>query len=234
MKFNASKDLDKYSQDQVGYFSLKDDGDSCRVRILYESLDDVEGYCVHRVKDKYGNQRYVNCIRNYEDAMDVCPCCSSPNIDDRKTVTKFWIPLYKVDEGEAVLWDRGKAMYKQLATLMVEKGGAPFCGHVFTIERHGKAGSMDTNYELIDEGVDETVLDDILEEIDSIPTPEGTLLLDLDYDKMKNFVETRSFNPTSANKENSEEDDMEIPIRRRERPSSDDIPRRRGTTRPDV
>ena len=230
MKFNAKNDLEKYAPDQTGYFSLKDDGDSCRVRFLYESLDDVEGYCVHRVKDKYGNFKYVNCIRDYNDPLDVCPCCSSTEDADRKTITKFWIPLYKVDEHEAVLWDRGKAFYKQLATLMVEKGGAPFCGHVFTIERHGKAGDMETSYELIDEGVDETVLDDILEEIENIPTPEGSLLMDFDYDTMKKVIETRSFKPTSET-DNIPED---IPIRRRERSTTDDIPRRRGIQRPDT
>ena len=229
MKFNAKNDLDKYAPEQAGYFSLKDDGDSCRVRFLYESLDDVEGYCVHRVKDKYNNFKYVNCLRDYNDPLDACPCCSSPNMDDRKTVTKFWIPLYKVDEQEAVLWDRGKAMYKQLSTLMVEKGGAPFCSHVFTVERHGAAGSMDTSYELLDEGCDETLLDDILEEIEAIPQPEGTLLLDLSYDEMKSFVNTRSFNPSSDS-----EPSEEIPIRRRERTESNEIPRRRGTQRPDV
>ena len=226
MKFNANRDFDNYSPDLAGYFSLKNDGDTARVRFLYEDLNDVEGYCVHRVKDKTGRFHYVDCIRGYSDPLDQCPFCSSPNMEDRKTQAKLWVPLYKVDEGKAVLWDRGKSFYKQLSAIMVEKGGSPFCSHVFTIERHGAAGDFDTTYELVDDGEDETVLDDILAEIETIPTPEGTIVLQKSFEEMQNFVQTRTFNKEDA----SEEDDM--PIRRRE--ASNEIPRRRGTTRPDV
>lgn len=226
MKFNANRDFDNYSPDQAGYFSLKNDGDSCRVRFLYENLDDVEGYCVHRVKDKTGRYHYVDCIRSYSDPLEQCPFCSSEIQEDKKTYAKLWVPLYKVEDGKAVLWDRGKSFYKQLSSIMVEKGGSPFCSHVFTIERHGKSGDMDTTYEIIDEGEDETLLDDILAEIEEIPTPEGTIVLQKSYDEMKEFVKRRTFNT----EEESEEEEM--PIRRRGADS--DIPRRRGTSRPDV
>jgi len=222
MKFNAQQDLQNYSNESSGYFSLKNDGDTCRVRFMYNSLDDVEGYCVHRVKDKYGNYRSVDCLREYGDPLETCPCCSSPNMADRKTITKFYIPMYKVDDEEAVIWDRGKKMYKQLSTLMVEKG-SPFCSNTFIIERNGAAGDENTTYEIIHDGTDDTTLEDLLEEVD-MPTPENGMLLKLTFDEMKNFVENRTFNPSSDTENDG--------VRRRDR--SEDVPRRRGTTRPDI
>ena len=64
-------------------------------------------------------------------------------------------------------------------------------------------------------------------EIEEIPTPEGTIVLQKSYDEMKEFVTRRTFNT----EEESEEEEM--PIRRRG-VDSDSIPRRRGTYRPDV
>jgi hypothetical protein len=70
-------DAEKYGgQGGGGYFSLKDDGDTARVRFLYDSIEDVEGYCVHEVEigDK---KKYVNCLREYGDPVDKCPFCEA-------------------------------------------------------------------------------------------------------------------------------------------------------------
>ena len=225
MKFNASAEIDNYSPETGGYFTLKNDGDSCRVRVLYESLNDVDGHCVHKVNLKVGGFKYVDCLREYSDPLDMCPLCSSKNEEDRKLITKIWVPLYKVDSGEAVLWERGKAFCKNvLYPLMVEKG-EPFCGHTFTIERHGAAGDTNTTYEFIDNGVDDTVLDDF----DEIPDPVGNLIVQKTYEELEKFIQTRSF-------DDSNDDIPDIPIRKRG--SSDNNngsrPTRMGTTRPNI
>ena len=230
MKFNAQKDLENYSYEGVGYLSLKNNGDKCTVRFMYNSLDDVEGYCVHRIKDQSGRTHSVDCIREYGDPLDMCPCCSSANFDDRKTFTKFYIPIYKVDSDEIVLWERGKSFYKQLSTLMVEKG-SPFCSNTFTIERCGEAGDKDTTYEVIYEDTDNTTIEDLLEmaDVEDIPSPEGTMVKKLTAEEMETLVSTRSFGTPSTD---SEQQNDEREVRRRDR--SDNIPRRRGTTRPDI
>lgn len=225
MKFNANTEIDNYSPDQAGYFSLKNDGDSCRVRVLYENINNVEGHCVHKVNLKNDGFRYVDCLREYSDPLDACPLCSSKVEADRKLITKIWVPLYKVDSGESVLWERGKQFWKNvLYPIMVEKG-EPFCGHTFTIERHGAANDMNTTYEFIDDGVDDTVLDDF----DEIPNPVGTIILQKTFEELEKFTETRSFDEADS------DDIPDIPIRRRGTTTeSDDAPRRRGTTRPNI
>jgi hypothetical protein len=187
MKFSMD-DFDNYSKDSVGFFSLKNDGDSCRVRILYESTNDIEGDAVHKVRNKDGIYVNVSCLRSYNDPACNCPLCSSPNFDDRKIHSKIWVPLQKVDTGELVLWERGKAFYKDtLLPMMIEKG-KPFCGNVFTVERHGAAGDVYTKYEVVWEGFDDTVLDDF----EDIPKSD-LVILNKTFEELEKFVKTRTF-----------------------------------------
>ena len=220
MKFSMD-DLDKYSPEKKGdYFVLKNDGDSAQVRILYENINDVEGHCVHKVKQKNGFFNYVECLRNYEDPIDCCPLCASKQNGDSKLYSKIWVPLYLTEDSKVVLWERGKSFWKdQLYPLMVEKG-EPFCGHVFTIERHGEAGDMETTYELIDEGCDDIRLDDF----DEIPNPVGTIILEKTFEELENFVKTRSF-------EEESNEVPDLPIRRRST-NGENVPRR--GTRPNI
>jgi hypothetical protein len=193
MKFSM-EEFDSYSPELTGYFSLKNDGDTCRVRFMYESMNDLEGHCVHKVNLRNGGFRFVDCLRSYDEPAENCPLCSSPNTDDRKLQSKIWVPIYKVETGEAVLWERGKSFYKNtLYPLMVEKG-KPFCGNIFTIERHGAAGDMSTTYEVVFESFDDTVLDDF----DEIPNPADNIILSKTYEELEKFVKTRTFDDDSS------------------------------------
>lgn len=224
MKFTMDE-IEKYSPDtKAGYFSLKNDGDTAKVVFLYNSINDVEGHCVHKVKLKNGFHTYVECLRNYEDPIECCPLCASKVEGDSKLMTKLWIPMYVVantpdEEDRAVLWERGKNFWKdQLYPLMVEKG-EPFCSNWFLIERHGEAGDIETTYEITHTGSNSITLDNF----DEIPTPIGTIIQEKTFEELENFVKTRSFDPA----------DIDIPVRR-ERRDPGDIPVRRGTTRPNI
>ena len=49
--FKANEDMDHYGgQGSAGFFSLKDDKDTARVRFMYSGIEDVQGYAVHEVK----------------------------------------------------------------------------------------------------------------------------------------------------------------------------------------
>ena len=75
-RFNA-KDVDNYGgSGGGGYFSLVNDKDVARVRFMYESAEDVEGYAVHEVMID-GRKRYVNCIREYNE-----PLVPAPSLDE--------------------------------------------------------------------------------------------------------------------------------------------------------
>ena len=70
-------DADNYgSSSNSNFFQLKEDGEKAKVRIMYRGASDIEGVAVHEVQlgDK---KRYVNCLRNYTDPIDMCPLCKA-------------------------------------------------------------------------------------------------------------------------------------------------------------
>ena len=71
------EEAENYGRSNSGsFFQLKNDKDTARVRFLYGTMDDVQGYAVHRVKVG-DSERYVNCLRKYSDPIDMCPFCAA-------------------------------------------------------------------------------------------------------------------------------------------------------------
>ena len=68
-RFNVNE-ADNYGQAGRGtFFSLRDDKDTAHVRMLYRSIDDIEGYAVHQIETADGKKRYVNCLHNSNDPI---------------------------------------------------------------------------------------------------------------------------------------------------------------------
>ena len=88
--FNMNE-ADNYGAQSGSFFTLKDDKDVAQVRFLYNSVDDVQGYAVHRVQvgDK---ERYVNCLRAYNEPLDKCPFCEA----QLKVVHRLFIKLFNI------------------------------------------------------------------------------------------------------------------------------------------
>lgn len=182
-----------------GFFSLKNDKDTARVRFLLDNAKDLDNitYAVHKVKidDK---DRYVSCLRNYSDPIDQCPLCASGN----KVQLRFFIPLYNDDVQDVQVWDRGKNFANKLSSLMSRYGEkTPLVSHLFDIERVGKAGDMKTTYETYEVEEDGTMLEDLPE----APEILGGIVLDKTADELNYFLDEGEFPP--------EED--EAPVRRR-------------------
>ena len=181
-RFNAS-DADKYGgQGGGGYFSLKKDKDVASVRFLYDSIDDVEGLSVHEIKlgDK---KRYVNCLREYNDPVNVCPFCKS----GKYTTAKLFIPVYDIDNDKLLIWERGKKFFQQLSGLMSRYPN--FVSHTFEVERHGASGDTSTTYGIYETGQDDTTLDDMPE----VPNIVGSIVLDKSAEEMEYFLDNGDF-----------------------------------------
>ncbi len=201
-RFNAN-DVDKYGgQGGAGYFSLKNDKDVARVRFMYDSIDDVEGYAVHQVEvgDK---KRYVNCLRSYNDPIDNCPFCREKKFQS----AKLFIPVYNVDEDRVQIWERGKKFFSKISSICARY--PHLVSHTFEIERNGKPGSTQTTYEIYETGQDDTTLEDLPE----VPNIVGGIVLDKSAEDMEYYIQEGQFPPT-------DEDDM--PIRRRS--TNDEVP----------
>ena len=213
-RFNTET-ADKYGgQGGAGYFSLKNDKDVARVRFMYNSIDDVEGYAVHQVEID-GKKRWVNCLREYNQPIDTCPFCR----EKKFTSAKLFIPLYNIDEDRVQVWERGKKFISKISSVCARYPNV--VSHVFEIERNGKAHETTTTYEIYEVDRDDTTLDDLPE----ASSPLGTIVLDKSADDMEFFLDNGYFPP----------DGDDVPVRRRSSSESDDKPPfdedRRGSRR---
>ena len=175
-----------------GDFSLKDDGDTARVRFMYNDINDVEGYAVHEVEID-GKKRYVNCLREYNSPIDDCPFCR----ERKRQVAKIFVPIYNVDTDRVQVWERGKKFISEISGLIARYSSAdtPFCSQVFEIERQGKKGSTSTQYGKYPvDRPDGTTLDDLPE----LPNILGGLVLDKSAEDMEYFLEEGYFPPEES------------------------------------
>ena len=201
----------------TGFFSLRNDKDVARVRIMYNSAEDVTGYAVHEVKinDK---KRYVNCLREYNEPLSKCPFCEARMYQ----TAKLFIPLYNIDEDRVQIWERGKKFFGKLSSVCARYASKePLVSHVFEIERNGKPKETSTTYEIYDIEKDGTTLEDLPE----IPDPIGSVILDKSADDMNYYLESGEFPP---------EDDSAHVRRRSRREEKDEVPfeeNRRGSGR---
>ena len=217
--------MDKYGgQGGTGYFSLKNDMDVATVRFLYDTVEDVEGYAVHEVEID-GKKRYVNCLREYNQPIDDCPFCRAKKYQ----VAKLFIPLYNEDEGKVQVWERGKKFFSKLSGVLSRCRADSLVQQKFEIERHGKAGDQQTQYEIFEtkEGPDDASLEDFEE-----PVIMGRLILDKSADDMEFYLENKYFPPedevptrrsesSRRNTRRDEEEEEEMPRRRTRRTPSD-------------
>ena len=230
-RFKADE-VDRYGgQGGGGYFSLKNDKDVAQVRFLYNGIDDVEGLSVHRVEVD-GKNRYVNCLREYNDPVDVCPFCR----EKMYTTAKLFIPVYNIEEDKVQVWERGKQFFSQMSSLCSRFSGGKkgdLVSTIFEIERNGKPKDTNTTYMVYDVEQDDTTLADLPE----APKIVGGVVLDKTAEDMEYFLEAGEFPPAD-----------EQPVRRRaerkergneseertERRATRRTPARRGNNEEDV
>lgn len=179
-----------------GFFSLPNDNDMKRVRFLYDTAEDIEGYAVHEVEVD-GKKRYVNCLRSYNEPIDNCPFCKA----QRRQEVKAFIPLWDVEEGNVKFWERGKKMFARLSALcsryphLVEQE--------FEIQRHGAKGSKETFYDIMPAVGAVPDGKKISDFVDEKPQVIGGLVLDKSADEMEYYLSHGTFPGTTNSNSNS-------------------------------
>ena len=222
-----AKDMDMYSTSDTNYFSLKNDGDVANVRFMYNSIEDVGGYAVHKVKVG-DRERYVNCLREYNEPIDKCPFCKA-GIQQK---VRMFIPLYDNDDNTTKVWERGKQFYPELVSQSARYvKDEPLVSHTFDIERRGRAGDQRTTYGLFSTGSDDTLLEDLPE----VPKIIGTIILDKSAEDMEYYLRNGEFpiegEAPIRRRTETEEHQPSLSVRRRRAIESEDTsaPVRRRT-----
>lgn len=184
----VGNNIEQYQPESNGggkYFSLKKDKETAKVRFLYESPEDIEGFTVHKVQvgDK---DRYVNCLADEGE----CPFCDAKL---PKTM-KIFVPLFNEDSGQFQIWERGQTFFSTLSGLCAHLGN--LVPRIIEVQRNGKPKDTKTTYNTFPIGdADGTVLEDILEdcEMDELPNPLGTIILEKTADEMNYYLENDEF-----------------------------------------
>lgn len=194
---------------QVGYFSLKNDGDEAIVRIAYDNTSEFNILSTHMVKVvNNGNvfNRKVSCLRTPKDPIENCPLCGA-NI---KSTMSFYIPMiqYIIDERNQVtyrhvMWERSMTYATKIKALIDEYGPLKDC--VFKIKRYGAAGSRDTTYEIMYGNPkmypDEVFVKDF-SAFDNFKVL-GTMVMDKDYNEMQHYLQNGTFPQKQREQQNN-------------------------------
>ena len=211
-RFDASQADNYKTQGEGSFFSLANDGDYEQVRLMYNTMKDVELFSVHQVEEN-GKTYWVNCLREYDQPIDDCPLCKAGN----RLQVKMWVPLYLEKTQEVKVWERGRTFLSKLES--AERRFSPLVSNIFEIERNGKKGDQNTTYELIHIKRDDVALKDLPEAIEV----EGTIVKTLSFDEMENYLDTgklpnnneqspKSRNPVADRRPRSNAE--ETPVRR--------------------
>ena len=190
------------NQNQVGFFSLKNDGDVAIVRFMHDTTDDFDVMSVHDVKldNKY---RKISCLRNsvYDD-IENCPLCAG-GYDVKH---KFFIHLIEYSQdattGQIIatpkIWERTLSYAKELKNLLINYG--PLSNSLFKVQRNGVTGDMKTKYNIM-YCPPTTFPESMYPKIDN-PFKDydvlGTMVMDKNKDELIQFLTMGKF-PTKSN-----------------------------------
>lgn len=133
---------------KVPFFFLKDDKDEALVRIMHDTPESFDIVACHPMKIN-GKFRKVNCLRAPKDPVENCPFCDA----GIQLQYRFYIHLveYTKDEKGQIIatpkvWERATNYVDTFNNLINNYG--PLSNQLFKIVRNGKAGSMETTYDI--------------------------------------------------------------------------------------
>lgn len=235
--FNNMQDDSVYSTsnnagNDINFFTLRNDNDEAIVRFMCDSVKDFEILTVHDIQIG-GKYRKINCIRDFQDPIENCPLCASGT----KINQRFFIKMIQYDKStdgagnvvitpKAVIWERSTAYAKTLKSYLDNYG--PLSDIICKIIRHGKAGDMQTTYEIVPNLNKNVYRDDIyVKDVNIFGgfNAFGTIVMDRTYDEIMQFQMTGQF-PV---REKKQEAQTEAPV---QNPTPQSAPMNQGYAAP--
>lgn len=118
---------------EVGWLSLKNDGDNIKVRFLHTDDNDFDVYEVHELEID-GFKTKVKCLG------ENCPLCGAVGAPKLRA----FFQMINLADGSHKIWERGIGDIKALIAEVEDEGD--LCNHNYLIRRNGVAGSTKTTY----------------------------------------------------------------------------------------
>lgn len=185
MAITAPKEERTSSTAEVKYLKLKD-GDSLKVRFIFDNLEGFSVYPVHQ----YDRFRKVMCLRepaggSYSD----CPLCEAASEDNGFfQMNRVFVPLYVEETGEVLIWERSLVYFmREIVSILQDPDvvtGKQVFSTLFKITRRG-AGFNDTSYIISNLNTDDKVIPEDLE------VPDASIYIaKRTYEELKDFLRT--------------------------------------------
>ena len=136
--------IESFMKGGSSFFKLED-GQSARVRFLYNTINDIVYYAVHEFSGS--NFATIECPRgSQDDPVDICKWCAQGN----KVVGRVVIPVFNEDTQEVQYWKRSlKWCEDSLKPILMKfTPGMPISGQPCEISRKGKK-MQDTTYTIM-------------------------------------------------------------------------------------
>ena len=181
---------------QVGFFTLKNNGDEAIVRFMHDDTNSFEILGTHQIRVN-GKFRRINCIRNPQDPISACPFCES----GEKLDYRFYIHLLQYTNNpdgtvsvEPKVWERSISYANKLREYITNYG--PMSDVICKIVRHGEPGDMKTEFEIIPNLNKQIYRDDVF-----VKKPElfdgykalGRVVLDRSKEDINVYLNTGNF-----------------------------------------
>jgi len=169
---DIQKALEAFDSGGGGFFFLKNDKDTAKVRFLHGGTDDLDIYTVHQITAN-GKKRWTSCLA--DDFDGDCPFCKAGNAPKLKMI----LQVADLKDNSKKIWERGKTMIPKILGLIKRNG--PLNQYAYEIERNGKAGDPKTRYELYPDLDSKGVPEDLIEK-DTLLDRNG-FIIELSYDE---------------------------------------------------
>ena len=175
------------------WLKLSDNGDVARVQFLYDKYEDLETFACHKVKTGVSEsgrdiERWVDCKRDYNDPIDMCPFCAAGIPVKPVTIVR----MFDHKDNKVKIWERGKTFRKKLESLFNRY--PKLSDMVFEIERNGAKGDKKTSYELYPMPDVEPL------DVSDVEKPDfiGTVILDKTPEEMNYYLQYNAFPENNA------------------------------------
>ena len=200
----SSNRAESSSPNSIGFFSLKNDGDEAIVRFMHDTTESFEILGTHSIQVN-GKFRRINCVRTPSQSVSECPFCNRGERMDYR----FFIHLLQYTNNpdgsvnvEPKVWERSISYAHKLKEYINNYG--PMSDVICKIVRHGKAGDMKTEYEIIPNLSKQVYRDDIFVKKNGCFDGYSALggpVLDKTVEEINEFLNTGDFPYKKTNAE---------------------------------
>lgn len=158
----------QFNREKIKFLKLEDDGWYATVRFLYGPGEIFRGETVHNTAEQGQMPKYVPCLKEPNDPIEVCPLCAAGN----RIQAQYFMPVYvysitsnvrgvetTTDVNDVMIFQRGATFQGNIKSIIRQSGNKPIVCSTFRIVRNGAKGAQGTTYTVEYVGQDDATID---------------------------------------------------------------------------